>query len=140
MLGGEGAVADAGGLPVVAFERAHVFFVGFVVTFEPDDFVAFEGEDVGGNSVEEPAIVADDNGASAKVDEAFFEGAEGANVEVVGRFVEEEEVAAAAEEFCEVNAVAFAAGEKADFLLLFAAFKVEAGAVGAAIHFSVANR
>ena len=88
MLGGEGAVANAGGLPVVAFEGAHVFFVGLVVAFEPDDFVAFEGEDVGGDAVEEPAVVADDDGAAAEVDEPFFEGAKGADVEVVGRFVE----------------------------------------------------
>ena len=38
-----------------------------------------------------------------------------------------------------MDAVAFAAGEEADFLLLFAAFEVEAGAVGAAVHFAVAD-
>ena len=54
--------------------------------------VAFEGEDVGGEAVQEHAVVTDDDGAAGEVFQSFFEGGEGFGVEVVGWFVEEEDV------------------------------------------------
>jgi hypothetical protein len=76
--------------------------VGLVVlevALEPFDVgVALEGEDVGADAVEEEAVVADDDGAAGEVDEGVLEGAQGLDVEVVGGLVEEEDVAAGAEE------------------------------------------
>ena len=44
-----------------------VGLVLLVVALEPDRLaVALEGEDVGGDAVEEPAVVADDDGAAAR--------------------------------------------------------------------------
>src|SRR5262249_2987750 len=44
---------------------------------ERDPAGSLEGEDRGGDAVEEPAIVRDDEGAAREVDEAVLEGAEG---------------------------------------------------------------
>ena len=67
----------------------------------------------------------------AKSVEGVFERAQGLDVEVVGRLVEEEDVAAGAQQLGEVDAVALAAGEQADLLLLVGALEVEGAAVGA---------
>src|SRR5438045_503264 len=43
-----------------------VFLIGFEIAFEPfDPAVALEGEDVGGEAVEEEAVVADDHRAAS---------------------------------------------------------------------------
>src|SRR5439155_576213 len=45
-------------------------FVILIVALEPFDLaVAFEGEHVGRDAIEEPAVVADDDGAACKVEE-----------------------------------------------------------------------
>ena len=81
-----------------------IFFVGLEVAFEEDDLgVAFEGEDVGGEAVEEVAVVADDHGAACEVLESVFECADCVDVEVVGGFVEEDDVGTAFEHVCEVS-------------------------------------
>ena len=55
-----------------------------------------EGEHVGGDAVEEPPVVADDHGATGERQECVLEGPQRVDVEVVGRLVEQEDVAAAA--------------------------------------------
>jgi hypothetical protein len=46
-----------------------LFFVGLEIAFAPVDVAfAFEGQDVGGDAVEEPAVVADDDDAAGVVD------------------------------------------------------------------------
>ena len=94
---------------------------------------------MGGEAVEEPAVVGGDEGGAAVVGEAFFECLEGFDVEVVGWFIEEDDVAAAAEDFGEVDAVSFTAGEVADEFLLVAFLEVEPSAVGAGVHFGFAD-
>ena len=64
-------------------------------------------------AVKEEAVVGDDDGAAGEVFDGGFKRLQGFDVEVVGGFVEEEDVAVAAQEFGEVDAVAFAAGEEA---------------------------
>lgn len=71
----------------------------------------------------------DDHGASRVVHEGFFEQAQGVDVEVVGGFVEEEQVPAFFEEFGEVAAVAFSAGKLGSHFLLVGAFESESGEV-----------
>ena len=83
---------DHGILP----EPAHL--VGFVVlevALEPLDVaVALERQNVRGDTVEEPAIMADDNGAAGEILQRFFERAQRIDVEIVGRLVEQQEVGA----------------------------------------------
>ena len=125
---------------VLAHAAFAFFFVGLeVAVADVDVAVAFEGDDVGGDAVEEPAVVADDDDAAGEVDDGFFQGAQGVDIEIVSRFVEQQHVAAAAEELGQVDAVAFAAGKIADFFLLIGAGEVEPGQVGAGIDFAAAH-
>ena len=133
------AVAAAGGF-FAAVLLAFVFFVVAVGAFVEYYFsFAFEGEDVGADAVEEPAVVAYDDGASGEVVEAFLEGAEGVDVDVVGGFVEEEDVSFFLEGHCEVEAVALAAGEDCDFLFLVSSGEVEFGEVCAGVDVASAH-
>ena len=102
------------------------------VALEPADLaVALEREHVRRDPVEEPAIVADDDGAAGERLEAGLERPERVDVEVVGRFVEQQDVAARLQQLGQVDAVPLAAGQLADGLLLVRAAEVEARHVGA---------
>ena len=67
----------------------HRFVIGPVADVDLRDGVAFEDDEVGADAVEEPAVVADDEGDACEFGQGFFEGAQGVDVEVVGGFVEE---------------------------------------------------
>ena len=70
-----------------------VFFVIREIALEPLDMaIALEGQDVRRDAIEEPAIVADDDGAAGIILERLFERAQRVHVEVVGGFVEEQDV------------------------------------------------
>ena len=79
----------------VALEEAHLA-------------VALEGEDVGRDPVEEPAVVADDDDAARERLEAGLERAQRVDIEVVRRLVEEQHVAARLEQLRQVDAVPLA--------------------------------
>ena len=81
-----------------------------VIALKPDRLaVALESEDVGGDAIQEPAAVGDDDGAAGIIDKPFFERAQRIDVEVVGRLVEQQEVGALLEHLGEVHPVALAA-------------------------------
>ena len=103
-------------------EAAHlVFLIAVEIAFEPFDVaVAFEREDVRGEAVQEPAIVADHDGAAGEIFQRSFERLQRFDVEIVGRFVEQQHVGAGEQRLGQVHAVAFAARKLADFLLLVA--------------------
>src|SRR3954462_15077227 len=123
---------------LVAEPLALVLLVGLEVALEPDDLrVALEGEHVRGHAVEEPAVVGDDHRAAGEVEQRLLERAQGVDVEVVGRLVEQEDVPALAQQLHQVHAVAHAAAQRAHLLLLVGALEVEARAVGARIHLAV---
>eukprot|EP00965_Chrysotila_dentata_P079571 2623788-Pleurochrysis_carterae.AAC.1 len=87
--------------------------------------------DVRGEAVEEEAVVADDDGAAGKLEQRFLERAHRVNVEVVGGLVEKQHVAVHAQHLGELHAVALAAGEVGDTLLLVARLEAEPARVGA---------
>src|SRR3954464_13751938 len=69
--------------------------VVLVVPLEPDHLaVSLEGEHVRGDAVEEPAVVADHDRAAGEVEQRFLERTQRVDVEVVGRLVEQQQVAA----------------------------------------------
>src|SRR5437868_10069563 len=72
---------------------------------------AFESEDRGANAIQEIAIVTDHDNAAAEGDERFLEQAQRPEIEIVGRFIEHQNVAAALQNFCEQHPAAFAAAE-----------------------------
>jgi hypothetical protein len=111
--------------------RAHapalVLLIGFEIAFEPFDVaVAFEGEDVGGEAIEEEAVVADHHGAAGEILQRVLERAQRLDVEVVGRLVEQQDVAALLQHLGHVDAVALAARQLADLLLLVWPLKLKA--------------
>jgi len=74
--------------------------VGLVVlevALEPFDVAfVFERQDMRGDAVEEPAVVADDDGAAGKILQRLFQRAQRVDVEIVGRLVEQQQVSARA--------------------------------------------
>src|SRR6185436_12561142 len=70
---------------------------------ERDLAVALERQDRGRDPIEEPAVVRDDQRAAGEVDEALLERAERRQVEIVGRLVEHQQVAAPAQEARELD-------------------------------------
>ncbi len=101
LVHGAGALQVGAVIAVVSLDNVYT-----AITAEPDD--------AGGDSVEEIAVVGDDEGAAFKAGEGLFQDAEGGQVEVVGRFVEDDDVATFAEHFGELDAIAFATAEQTD--------------------------
>src|SRR5262245_27730680 len=79
--------------------------------------VAFGGEDVGADAVEEPAVVADHHHRAGELEQRVLQGAQRLHVEVVRRLVEQQHVRADGERLGEMQAAALAAREVADQLL-----------------------
>src|SRR5947209_7517969 len=103
------AMRDRG---VLAEATQLVFLVVLEVALKPLDMaVALESEHVSGDAVEEPAVVADDHGAARKILQRLFERAQGVDVEIVGRLVEQEYIGAGLEHLGEMDAIAFTARE-----------------------------
>ncbi len=101
--------------------------------------VTFKGQDVGGQTVEKPAVVADDHGAAGEFLQRLFQGLQGFDVQVVGWFVEQDDIAAGGQGAGEVDPVTLPAGEQADLLLLIAALEVEAAHIGSAVDLASAH-
>src|SRR5205809_6041553 len=87
---------DAVGDEAVGAQPAFlVLFVGREVALEPFDLaVALEGQDVGRQPVEEPAVVGDDHRTAGELLQRLLEVLQGLDVQVVGRLVEQDQVAA----------------------------------------------
>src|ERR1700752_4205955 len=126
-------VADAVRLRgILAPAAPEVLDVLLVIAFEPRHLrVALEGEDVGRNAVEEPAVVGDHHRAAGEAEQRLLERAQRLDVEIVGRLVEQQHIAAGTQPLGEVHTVALSARELADQLLLLRAAEVEASDVGA---------
>src|SRR5262245_48053488 len=87
-----------------AFAAPEVGGVLLEVAFEPVGLaVSFEGENVSGDTVEEPAVVADDHGAAGKPEQGILERAQGVHGESAGALVEQQQVASAHEQLSTVE-------------------------------------
>src|SRR5256885_1453586 len=102
-------------------------------------WVYFDGQDVRGDTVEEPAIVGDHQHRARVLQQRIFQRAQGFHVQVVGRLVQQQHVAALDQRLGQVQAAALAAGEVADLLLLVLAVEVEAARVGTRSHLELAD-
>ena len=113
---------------------ASLLFVGVEVSFAPMDVtVPFKGQDMGSDSVKEPAVVSNYHHATDEVEDRFYECSQGIDIEVVGRFVEQKHVATSSEEFRQMDAVPFTTGQIADFLFLIGSLEIELGDIGARV-------
>src|SRR5690606_36047804 len=117
-----------------------VFLVGLEVALEPLDVaVALEGQDVRGDTIEEEAVVADDHRAAREVLERRLEGRQCLSIEVVGRLVQEQQVAAFLQHLGEMHAIALTARKQADLLLLVRPAEIEPADVGTRRHLALAK-
>jgi len=83
-----------------------IFDVIGEVAFKPFDMaVAFIGEDVCGDAVKEESIMGDDYGAARKLLQRYFERGERFAVQIIGWFIEQEQVGRTREHLGEVHAV-----------------------------------
>ena len=117
-----------------------VCLIILIVPLKPDYLrISFKGQNVRGDPVEEPAVVADDNCAAGKGQERIFERTERVDIQVIGRFIQQQKVSAAFQHFCQVNPVAFSAGKILDAFLLVGALEIEGRGIGACRHFALAQ-
>ena len=108
-----------GGVGLIAEALVTISFVVREVSFEPAHHrIPLKGQHVRRNAVKEPAVVANHYGAAGKAQQTVFERAERVDVEVVGWFVQEQNVAATAQDLGQLHAVALTTGELSDLLLL----------------------
>ena len=75
--------------------------------------------------------MADDHDAAGELQHRVFQRAQGFHVQVVGRFVQQQHVAALHQRLGQVQAATLAAGQRADQFLLVGALEVEAADVRA---------
>jgi hypothetical protein len=111
-----------------------LFVIGEITLVPDHRAVALKRENVGGDTVQKPAVMAYHHHAAGKIEDRLFERLQGLDVEIVGRFVEEQHVAAALQEFGKVHAVALAARNLAHQALLVGTGKVELAHIRAGIH------
>src|SRR3546814_674358 len=125
---------------IVAEAADLVLFIGFEIAFEPFDMaVALEREDVRREAIEEEAVMADDHRAAREILQRLFECGERFGVEIVGRFVEQQHVAALFQHLGHMDAVALAARQLADLFLLVDALEVEGADISARLHLVLAD-
>src|SRR5262245_60635509 len=123
---------------VLAEAALLVLLVILEIALEPLDVaVALEGQNVGGNAIEEEAVVADDDGAAGEILERRFERGQRLDIEIVGRLIEKDQVRARLQHLGEVDAIALTARELAHLLLLVGALEIEPADIGPGLHLAV---
>src|SRR5262249_16052886 len=141
LVAAELAVGDTvrpGGLGAEAVDL--VLLVGLEVALVPEPVrAALPGQDVRRHPVEEPPVVAGDDRAAGELQQGVLQARQGLDVEVVGRLVQQQQVAALLEGERQVHPVALAAGHDHGRLLLIRALEPERGHVGAAGDLDVAD-
>ncbi len=79
---------------IFAFAFPVILNILLIVAFEPYHLgVTFEGEDMCCDAIEEPAIVRNDHGAAREGHQGVLEGAQSFDIQIIGRFVEQQNVA-----------------------------------------------
>src|SRR5271165_5612199 len=123
------SVRLGGVLALAPFEVLDIFLE---VAFEPYHLrIALERQYVRCDAIEEPAIVRDDDGAAREGEERLFQRAQRLDVQIVGGLVEQQHIAARFQHLGEMYAIALAARQITDELLLLHALEVEASDVAA---------
>ena len=102
--------------------------------------IALEGQDVGGDTIQEPTVMAHHHRRAREFRQRLFQRPQGIDVEIVGGLVEQKEVGARFQHFRQVDPVTFSARQLADQLLLVGATEIEGPHIGAGPHAPLAQR
>src|SRR3972149_1448436 len=90
-----------------------------VVSLEPDYLaVTLKSKHVCSDTVEEPAVMADDYGTACKILQGLFKGTHGVYVQVIGRFIKQKDIGLFLQHAGEMDAVSLTSGEHRDLFLL----------------------
>ena len=117
-----------------------VFFIISVIALKPLNMaIAFKGQNMRCNAVEKPSVMAYHHRAAGKVFQPFFQRAQCLNIQIIGRFIEQQEVGTAFQHFRQMHAIAFTTRQEPHFFLLVAATEIESPDIGARIHFPLAK-
>ena len=98
--------------------------------------IAFISEDMGGDAGEEESIMGDDHGAAREFLQRDFERRQCFAVQIVGRFIEQEQVSRLGQHLGEVHAVALTTRKLSDIFLLVCTLKIKGAKVSPGRHFA----
>src|SRR5690606_12663370 len=91
------------------------------------------------NTVEEPTVVRNYNGTSGKVLKPFFQSTQGVDIDVVGRFVEQEHIGFFLKGHSKVQTIALTTRQHTAFLFLIGTCKVEPCKEGSCIDITTSH-
>ena len=94
---------------------------------------------MGTDTVEEPAVVADDDSTAGKGLKTFLQGTEGIDVDIIRRLVEQQYIAFLFEGNGQVQTVALTTREHAALLLLISSAEIKTTQIGTHIHIAAAH-
>ena len=93
-----------------------------VVSLEPDHpALTLKRKHMCGDTVEEPAVVADYYGTSCKILQRLFQCTHSVYVQIIGRFIKQKDIGLFLEHTGQMDTVSFTSGEHRDLFLLVAA-------------------
>ena len=102
-----------------------------IVSFERDNAaLTFKGQNMGGDAIEEPPVMADHHHGARKVFEGLLQRPQGIHIQVICGLVQKKDVRSFLEHSCEVDAVSLSPGKDPDLPLLIGAREIEAGHIG----------
>ena len=94
-----------------------LFEVVRIVAWLDEDAAVLESHHLVADAVQEIAVVADNQDSAIEVRQRFLQHTQAGQIQIVGRFVQHEDVAAAPEHFGQHEPGAFAAGQASDRLV-----------------------
>src|SRR3990170_7903393 len=113
-------VLDAVGLICGGAETGlSVCLIFRVVSLKPDyPALTLKRKHMGGDTVEEPAVMADDYGTACKILQRLFKCTHGVYVQVIGRFIQQKDIGLFLQHAGQMDAVSFTPVERRDLFLL----------------------
>ena len=65
---------------------------GVIAVKQKNVALPFKGQDMGGDPVQKPAVVADDHGAPAEILQGLFQRPHGIDIQIIGRFIQQKHI------------------------------------------------
>src|SRR5579875_3730425 len=132
-LANQGLVANAVRRGCVLSKPASlVFLISLEIALKPFHVaVAFKGENMSGKAIQKPTIMADNHRTAGKGGQRLFQGAQGIDIEIIGGFVQQNNIGAGFQHLRKVHPIAFAARQGTHQFLLIRSLKIESTDIGA---------